>query len=193
MILLDPIDIISTVINVLERLHIAYYIGGSFASSLYGIPRTSQDIDIITDIKEIDVRSFVQNLEGEFYIDESMIRNAIARKTSFNIIHFTSSYKIDVFISKGTVYAKEEMFRRILHTLRKEPLLEAYFARSEDIILEKLLWFTLSNKTLETQWKDVLGIIKVQSGALDIDYLKHWSDVLGISNLLEMAIQATKS
>ena len=88
--LLDPIEIISTVINVLERLRIVYYIGGSFASSIYGIPRASQDIDIISDIKEPDVRNFVNNLESEFYVDETMIRNAIARKTSFNIILFVN-------------------------------------------------------------------------------------------------------
>ncbi|OGF65010.1 MAG: hypothetical protein A2Y62_14390 [Candidatus Fischerbacteria bacterium RBG_13_37_8] len=183
----DPIAIIAAVVSVLEGLHIIYYIGGSFASSLYGIPRSSQDVDIIADIRPEHVNSFVQNLQAEFYVDETMVRNAISHKTSFNIIHFVSSFKIDIFLAQDTSYSKKEISRRNLHVLRKEPLFEAYFASAEDIILEKLIWFKLSNEVMNTQWKDVLGIMRVRKGSLDIDYLKHWSTVLDVSDLLEKA------
>ena len=76
-------------IETLERLNIVYHIGGSVASSIYGEPRATQDADIIADIQTIHVASLVKTLETDYYIDADMIRDAIRRRSSFNIIYYS--------------------------------------------------------------------------------------------------------
>lgn len=44
------------------------------------------------------------------------------------------------------------------------------------------------NKIYERQWRDVLGVLKVQSTDLDLDYLKSWAKIENISNLLNQAM-----
>ena len=112
MMLAEPIQITQRITQVLERLGLRYFIGGSLASSLHGIPRATQDVDIVTEIQEDHIDLLVKALEGEFYIDASVIREAIHRQASFNVIHLATMFKVDIFILKSDAPSKEEMTRR---------------------------------------------------------------------------------
>lgn len=173
-----------------EKLGILYYIGGSVASSTYGIPRSTMDVDMISDLKQQHVQTFVKMLEPSFYIDENMILEAIERRSSFNIIHLETMLKIDIFVVKNTPYDMETLRRRRKDTLDEEQQsAEFYLVSSEDIILNKLEWFRLGGGVSDRQWNDVLGVLKVQKNLLDNNYLKYWASELKIENLLEKAIQ----
>ena len=63
------------------------YIGGSVASSVYGIARATMDIDVIVHIAPDQVSSLVSLLEEDYYIDEQMIIDAISSASSFNLKH----------------------------------------------------------------------------------------------------------
>jgi hypothetical protein len=83
-------DILVTIIplvEALEDLEVPYHIGRSVASSLYGLPRLTIDVDIIADVLQGHVRPLVTRLQTDYYIDEDMIRDAIRRRSSFNVIH----------------------------------------------------------------------------------------------------------
>ena len=88
MLLTEPVQITQRLVREFEDLKIQYYVGGSLASSLHGIPRATQDVDIIADIALQHIPKLVNALEAEFYIDGDMIREAIQRRKSFNLIHF---------------------------------------------------------------------------------------------------------
>jgi hypothetical protein len=88
------------VVSTFDKLGILYYIGGSISSSIHGIPRTTMDIDIIADIKPEHVEALYLSMEPGYYIDKDMIREAIRHHSSFNIIHFDSMMKIDIFVLK---------------------------------------------------------------------------------------------
>jgi len=49
-----------------------------------------------------------------------------------------------------------------------------------------------SNRRSRTQWNDVLGVLTVKAGELDLDYLRKWSLELGVSDLLERAISQSR-
>jgi hypothetical protein len=83
-------------IKTLERLNVLYYIGGSIASSVYGIARATMDVDLVSELKG----------------DENMILDAIKNKTSFNLIHLATMMKIDVFISIERKFDKISLERR---------------------------------------------------------------------------------
>lgn len=188
--LIDPLGkVLSLVVPVLNELGILYYLGGSVASSMHGERRQTNDVDVVADFRLEHVVEFVQRLQSQFYVDEAMIRDAIRHRSSFNIIHFESVYKVDVFIMKDQAYEREVARRRVQDTVEGEPSVEAYVAQAEDVVLAKLRWFKLAGGTSERQWRDVLGVLKLQQFNLDFDYLHHWAGEIGVSDLLERALQ----
>ena len=184
----DILLAIKPVIQAFDRLAIPYYIGGSIASSVYGLARATMDVDIIADIAPSHVASLVGLLRDAYYIDEQMIKDAISGASSFNLIHLETMMKVDVFIQKKDPYHRCAIARRLQDRLVEEDQDSVFYLSSpEDIILSKLCWYEMGDRVSERQWLDVLGVIKVQSDSLDRAYLIKWSNALGVSDLLRQA------
>ena len=83
----DPVRIVQEIAKVFDHLGIPYFVGGSLASSLHGIPRATQDVDIVAEIEEEHILPLVEELQSEFYVDADMIKDAVSRQACFNIIH----------------------------------------------------------------------------------------------------------
>ena len=184
----DILTALNPVVEAFEQLSIPYYIGGSVASSIYGMARATMDIDIIANIKEFHVPRLIKLLEEQYYIDEDMIVESIKTATSFNLIHFKTAFKIDIFIYKDEPYQQNAIERKVKDRFDEESNFEYYFSTPEDIIISKLQWFDQGNRVSERQWLDIIGVIKVQGKNLDFEYLEKWSKKLGIFNLLEKAL-----
>jgi len=188
MMLPEPIAVTIQVTAVLEKLGIPYLVGGSLASTIYGMVRTTQDSDLVAEMRLEHVELFVRELEGEFYVDEEMIREAVARQSSFNIIHRESMFKVDVFIPRMRPFVKEQFVRARRTVLATEPLAEAVVATAEDTLLAKLEWYRMGGEASERQWRDVMGILMIQAENLDLHYLRRWAGELKVADLLEKAI-----
>jgi hypothetical protein len=126
----------------------------------------------------------VKALEKNYYIDTGMITNAIQEKSSFNLIHIETMLKIDIFILRNQRYDLKAFERRQTDTLDEEIARKFYLSSPEDVILSKLQWYHLGGRLSQQQWKDVLGILKVQGDRLDLKYLKYWASKLNLSDLL---------
>jgi len=180
----DIIVALDMVIGCFEKLGIAYYIGGSVASSAYGLARATMDVDLVANVELRQVSRLVKALETDYYIDAEIIRDAIHRRSSFNLIHLETMIKIDVFIVKDQPYDSKALNRRQPDTLDEESSRKFYLSSPEDIILNKLQWYQSGGGVSEQQWKDVLGVLKVQDDKLDLKYLKYWASRLNLSDLL---------
>lgn len=185
----DILQALHPVVQAFEQLGIPYYIGGSVASSLYGMARATMDIDIVADIKKGQAAKLKTILKDEYYIDEAMILEAITNTSSFNLIHFNTAFKIDVFVQQRAPYPQMAIERRVKDKFDEEHDFEYCFSTPEDCIIAKLQWFEKGNRVSERQWLDILGIIKVQADHLDLNYLAAWTKKLGMFTLLEMAFQ----
>jgi len=177
------------VIEQLEKLGVPYLLGGSMASSVHGMLRATLDADLVVDMRPEQVDSFVQALAGAFYVDDAMIHDAITRRTSFNVIHLQSMFKVDLFILKRRRYDVAQFERRAAQTIDLDPQRTIFVATPEDVILAKLEWYRLGNEVSERQWSDVLGVLKVQADALDLAYLRYWAAQLDVADLLERALE----
>ncbi len=185
----DILDAIKTIVSTFAQLNISYYISGSLASSLYGIARATMDVDLVADISKTHIPELVFLLSEAYYIDEDAIHEAITRKSSFNLIHLNTMIKIDVFIHNQDPYNSSALDRKLVDRLIDEDESSDYFfASPEDIILNKLRWYDMSDRVSERQWLDILGVIKVQAESLDRTYLQKWANYLGLSLLLNDAI-----
>lgn len=181
-------EIMLKVIEALEELDSPYLVGGSYASSAHGIARATMDIDILAAIPAKHAGALAAKLEPEFYADEEAIRAAIMAKRSFNVIHLDTMFKVDVFVSKRDPFDMKQLERRTLEVVLRDPEKSAYLASPEDIILSKLRWYRKTNEKSERQWSDVLGVMSVQAGKLDLQYLREWASELSVSDLLERAL-----
>jgi len=178
------------VIKAFDEMGISYYLCGSLASSAYGLSRTTQDIDLVSDISIEHVNSLVEKLKEKYFIDSEMLRDAIKSETSFNLIHLDTMFKIDIFILKEDPYSKESFNRIQEDSLDQgKNSLKIFISSPEDVILSKLIWFKLGNEISERQWLDVLGVIKIQGDNLDKEYLIQWAKQKDIYDLLRKAFK----
>lgn len=176
------------VVAVLDELGVAYLLGGSLASSLHGIPRTTQDADLVADLGPQDVVQLVERLRASFYIDDERVRDAIRRRAAFNVIHLATMTKVDIFLLKHDPLSRSEMERRQRIALPGGDGASLWVASAEDIVIQKLAWFTLGGGISERQWHDVLGVLKVRRGQLDLDHLRSSATEARVDGLLRKAL-----
>jgi hypothetical protein len=189
MLLAEPLQITNRLAGEFEKLGIPYLVGGSLASSLHGIPRATNDVDMVADIKYEHISALIKALEAEFYIDGEMIKEAIQQQRSFNVIHLATMFKIDVFILKPDSASQEEMKRRGRYQISDTPDRELFISSAEDVIIQKLCWFQLGGSVSERQWADVIGVLQVQGEQLDYVYLERMARHRGVHGLFTQAMK----
>lgn len=189
---IDPLGIAARVCAVLESHGLSYSIGGSVASSFGGEPRSTIDIDIVASISEASVDGLTAALEGEFYVDARAVARAVRARSSVNIIHRATSLKVDLFVAGGTAMDAELLRRRLTVTVGAEST-RLHIHTPEDILLQKLRWYRRGGEVSDRQWRDVLGIIRVQGARLDLDYLTSGAGQLGVADLLTRALREGSS
>ncbi|MEW6102346.1 MAG: hypothetical protein AB1630_00780 [bacterium] len=187
--LLEPTFVALKLVSFFEKLDIPYFIGGSLASAIYGVVRATNDVDIVADLKMEHILPLKEALQDEFYIDEEMIKEAIKRKSSFNLIYLEWMFKIDIFVFDCHPYTQEQLRRRYKEIVIRNPEQTAYISTPEDTILSKLQWYKMGGEVSDRQWSDVLGVLKVQGRRLDMKYLLCWADKLNLKHLLKKSLE----
>jgi hypothetical protein len=182
----DNLEVVREVTSAFTRLGIPYALGGSWASSYHGEPRSTRDADITVEPfagKEADL---VACFGSDYYISLDAVKEAIREARTFNIINTAAGFKVDVFIRKNAPFARSMMARRASTSTSAggEPGLDLVMISAEDTILLKLEWYRLGGEISERQWLDVLGVMRVQAGRLDPAYLDRWAADLGVADLL---------
>ena len=189
----QDLNVLSQLVHVFDQLGIPYAIGGSMASSTYGVVRFTQDADITVAPFADQAQRFYDLVHQDFYISLEAMTQAIQQRSSFNVIHFESAFKIDLFVRKDTTFERELLLRRQLLKLSDSDVDTLAFVSPEDIVLLKLRWYHEGGRISERQWHDVLGVLTIQQQRLDYDYLDQQARNLGIKDLLDQAIQESQN
>ncbi len=166
------------IVGLLAEAGVPFMVAGSFASAAHGLPRTTQDLDLVIDPADVDaLDAFLRLLSpDDFYVDVATAHDALRRRSIFNVIDQRSGWKIDFIVRKDRPFSREELARRMSITMMGTP---AFIATPEDTIIAKLEWSRLSGGS-ERQRRDVAGIVATMGESLDVGYVTRWVADLGL-------------
>jgi hypothetical protein len=171
--------------SALERAGVRYAVGGSWASTAFGEPRFTNDVDVLAEFTEESLAAFLRLLPETFYVDAEDAFHAFSRGRPFNVIHMPTVLKFDVFPSRAFPLGTEELDRAIPLSDSGLSQQSVWFVTPEDILLAKLYWFRSGAEVSEVQWRDIKGVVLGCAGSLDRGYLQQGATKLGVLDLLD--------
>ena len=185
----ETLLVTSTVGDALTSLGVDWYVGGSVASSIHGIPRATQDADLVATLRPGQGRKLADLLGDAFYIDSETAEKAIRARRSFNVIHLGTMFKVDIFASAGGPYDVRAMMDRQTVVVREDPLLVLPIATAEDTVAHKLYWYRRAGERSDKQWQDLQGVLRTLAGRIDRARLEIACADLGVVDLVARALE----
>ncbi len=182
----DSISLASELHSLFESINIPYFVSGGVASSIHGETRSTRDLDLVVQMQVSQINLLVTTLESAgFYCPALAVEDLKLEKSSMlNITHTETIANADLYVTDNSPFAMSQMARRQL--LDVEGISPFWVISPEDLVLQKLLWGSSSQS--EKQWRDVLGILKLQKSGLDYGYIVEWAEYLGLVDALIQAL-----
>ncbi len=174
--------------EVLDDLEVRWFLGGSLASSIHGIPRATLDADIVADLRAPLVSAFLRALGKDWYIEEQSIRDAIRNRSCFNLIHLGSAMKVDIFVPKLRRFEGGQFSRALRIPVAEGSTIKIPVCSAEDIVLAKLEWYRAGGELSDRQWGDILSVLRVNAKNLDFEGMRERAIELAVSDLLASAL-----
>lgn len=167
----------------LEAADVPYFVSGSFASAAHGVPRSTNDIDIVIAPTRQQLDALLQQFPPEEYAtDGEDAHDAFERKSLFNVVDYSTSWKVDFIVSDLSAFDLARFARKSVVEIAGVHL---YTASPEDILITKLWWAKLGES--ERQINDAAGILRVQGNALDVAYIEKWVTALQLHQQWSLA------
>lgn len=166
--LVGEIDVAIDLGRHFDALGVIWLVGGSVASSLLGEPRATSDVDLVADLRLVHVAPFCARLADAYYVDEDTVRWAVKSRRTFNAIQLASMIKVDIYCSTNDALSSRQLERRIFVDASGTRL---PICSPEDILLQKLWWFEQGARVSDRQWRDLIGVLRVNREKLDLEYL----------------------
>jgi len=168
------------VVAMLDAAKIPFMVAGSFASATHGMPRTTQNLDLVIDPPTAEALDAIVRAmpEDDYYVDPNTAREAFRYRSMFNVIDHASGWKVDFIIRKNRDFSREEFARRQAASILGVPV---YVASPEDTIVSKLEWSRMSGGS-ERQRRDIAGVVATLRDQLDRAYIERWVHELSLSD-----------
>jgi hypothetical protein len=179
------IEVIKELVGILEKNKIDYMIVGSIASTIYGEPRMTRDVDFVITLG-LEDSGLIDRFfpEADYYCPpKQIIDSEIINCGQFNLIHHASGFKVDFMIRKKDEHSLEEFKRRKKLLLFDD--FEAFVASAEDVILKKMVFYKMSKAPRHIS--DIEGI--VSTSQLNQEYIQKWSKVIGVQDIWNSIIR----
>ena len=181
------LELVILVGEILERHGVSYALGGSLASSFFGMPRSTVDVDLAVDVPIAAHDALLEDLGTVFSVPEDSARAALEGAGSFNLLGDGGLAKVDLFVLGSGHLDRWQIERRVRVELAGAGAVLWVSAPAEQV-LRKLEWFRAGGEQSDRQWSDVLGILRSSGPDIDIQRLRHDADLIGLGDLVERAL-----
>jgi hypothetical protein len=178
----DPLEIAFLLHDLFESIQVDYFITGGAAAILYGEPRTTRDLDVVIAIQPDRLDEAIACLERSGFYVAGIEDVKTGHLNVLQVIHTDTIARADLMLSENTPFDLMQLERRQAISIEEGSIL--YYASPKDVVLSKLQWRQQSQS--EKQWRDILGILKVQLELLERDYLQDWATRLGVISELRI-------
>lgn len=134
-------DFYIRVVRALDEIGAPYMIVGAFGGSVFGIMRSTNDIDMLVDLQEKDCYAISERFPlPRYYADPEMIKNSIEMGIMFNLIDTEEGARADLVPLKREPEYQAAFNRRVRETFQgpSGEIFEAWVAQPTDIIIGKL-------------------------------------------------------
>ena len=177
--------LLDRIAQLLEGAGIPFMVAGSFASTAHGLPRSTQDLDLVIDPPNaLTLEALLASIPADqYYFDADAARDALRRRSMFNVIDLASGWKVDLILRKDRAFSRDEFARRMKMSILGVPV---FVASPEDTIVAKLEWSKLSGGS-QRQRRDVAGIVATVGAALDRAHIERWIRELDLAEEWEAA------
>lgn len=133
------------ILHTLEAINAPYVIIGAFAAIIYGITRTTYDIDFIVDLTEQHIQALATHYPPpRYYADPNQMRDSMRLGIMFNIIDSDRGEKADMIPATMHPRYPQVLANRLRQQVKapgEEPF-DAWCASPEDVIIGKLMAWT---------------------------------------------------
>ncbi len=171
-------EFVLLVLEALDAAGIPYLIGGAVAAWAWGEPRATRDLDLVIQITEGTIAKFSEELKKRnMLLPADIIQERLKDnrgEVPLSAIHSSSGYKADLYLLReGDPFRAEAFKRRVLVDLGPG-LGELYLYTPEDLILNKLIFYSVSQQTKHI--RDIAAIVQTMGDKLDSHYIQRWVD-----------------
>ena len=173
-------QILVAVLDALHIRHIPYMVTGSLASNLYGIPRSTMDVDFIISITGESLNDIVSDLPSGFRLDPQITFEAVTGTTRYILEIPEHNYKAELFLLSDDPHDRSRFARRYARTLVGR---NVFVPTPEDVIVSKLRWYLKAKRGKDRD--DARDVLAVQQNNLDWEYIRRWCAEHGTVDLLE--------
>jgi hypothetical protein len=156
-------DLLADFAGVARGAGVRWFLFGAQAVVIYGEPRMTADVDVTVEIDPARTPGFAEAMAAAGFVSRVADLNAFAARTHvLPMLHTATGMQMDVILA-GTGFEARFLDRAIVHDLGgvNVPVISA-----EDLIITKLL----AGRTKDVD--DIRGILRRQSGHLDVVYLR---------------------
>lgn len=177
---MDAAAALRTLLQVFQDQGVPHAISGSLATNAYGEYRATKDADIVVALEWARFAALFEALEPEFEIDRQLRLEGVTATSRFVLKHRESRFVVEIFLLSDDPFDQSRFARRVPHTYSGIP---TFLMSAEDAVVQKALWLKLTGKHKHRD--DLLGVLRVQAGQLDWNYIHRWADQHGTRTLLE--------
>lgn len=183
---MEQTELLKYASQLLQRLAIPHAVVGSYASSIWGEARFTQDIDIVVSLSPENVAQLCEAFPApEFYLSQLAAREAVDRHSQFNVIHPASGNKIDFMIAGSNAWSMAQLQRcRSVNIFGDH---EVSIAAPEDVILGKLVYYREGGS--DKHLRDIAGILSVSGNLVDLAYTEDFAQQLGVVDTWHALLQ----
>jgi hypothetical protein len=169
--------LVIAIIDALEAESVPYMLAGSMASMVYGMPRSTKDVDFVIEVEEASFAKLIKRVNHLFELDPQQHLETLTWTRRYILNSREPGFKVELFIKSHDPHHLVQWQRKvfIFNALVGK---EVWMPTAEDVVVQKVRWGRPQDRV------DAQYVIGVQGGALDMTYIRKWCDQHGTAQRL---------